>query len=464
MIKAHRILLTLVVLLLSVESAWVGAESIEHPKIIAGFGSSVCNGAGDHLEKGGYIGRLQTLMSERGWQVDNVSRGGDNTIRIQDRWEITDKPPSRPVESDRYLLPHKAGYVIIGLSLANEGLLKGTQEERDQIFEQFRTGMRGIIDRCRQEGMRVVVANCYPQNKYAAEHYDAIKRMNLLINTWDVPSINLLGTIDDGLGHWVDGFYRDDGHPSGGGHQEMFHAIVPTLFDAMAADKPLPKISRAKGYARVENSKYSAFKFSPEDTMHSFAISLQIRPSEGSVIAEISGVTGMLETGELKFRETTRKTHRISKGSQAAVTLAVKDNKLIYTSTSGKRVIGNTKLTDGQWHHVTLSHRCAQGETLIFEDGKLVSTIEERFLPAKFELGVTSKIDMRDLFVYRSALTEDEVTSLNEGKMIQSSLEVYAPLREDSFINKNSVENRAQSFSKVFVSNNKVVSIQSNAE
>ena len=34
-----------------------------------------------------------------------------------------------------------------------------------------------------------------------------IKKMNLLINSWDVPCVNLLGTLDDGHGHFPGGVH-----------------------------------------------------------------------------------------------------------------------------------------------------------------------------------------------------------------------------------------------------------------
>ena len=54
---------------------------------IALWGSSVPNGTGDELNLGGYTGRLRQLLEPRGWDVLNVSRGGDNTITITPRFE-----------------------------------------------------------------------------------------------------------------------------------------------------------------------------------------------------------------------------------------------------------------------------------------------------------------------------------------------------------------------------------------
>ncbi len=446
----NRMFFTVLLILFTVFST---ADALaENPKTIAGFGSSVCDGAGDQLDQGGYIGRLEALMAERGWNVIDVSRGGDNTITIQDRWEKMNKQPKRPVSQGRYLLPHKPGYVIIGLSLANEGIRQGDEENREKIFEQFRTGILGIIERCRKEGMRVVVANCYPHGEYTTEQYDCIKRMNLVINSWDVPSINLLGAVDDGRGRWVDGFWRDVGHPNAGGHQEMFHAIVPSLFDAMEAGKPLPVFDRSPGGTRMNRSQAMAFTFSPDDTVHSFTTSFSVRSSQDAMIAEVSGLQGKLQTSEFEHNHKTFKGHSIVKGPDLYMSeLMIQNGKLRYISPVGATLTSTTKITDGKWHRVTLSHRCAQGDTLLFLDETMLGIVKKVWLiPLNFGLSLTGTAEFKDWLVYRSALNADEVKALCEGRMIQSSLEVYAPLRNQSFSHGKAVENRAQSLSQVF--------------
>src|SRR3546814_11216510 len=64
--------------------------------------------------------------------------------------------------------------------------------------------------------------------------------MNLKIHQWNVPSINLLGAIDDLSGHWMDGFWADGFHPNDAGHAEMAYTIVPSFFDALESGKPSP--------------------------------------------------------------------------------------------------------------------------------------------------------------------------------------------------------------------------------
>ena len=104
---------------------------------------------------------------------------------------------------------------------------------------------------------------------------------------------------------------------------------------------------------------------------------------------------------------------------------------------------------------MTLSHYVARGETALYVDGRLVGTIAERLQPDRFVLGgpgpdwstaVSAPADYKDWMVHRAALTADEVEVLHDGVLLQASLELYAPLENESF------ENTAQSLSVIDVS------------
>lgn len=121
-------------------------------KRIAFFGSSVCKNVGD--EEGlGYAGRFARRLDTLKWQYVNVSEGGDNTIKITSRL-------------DSLYLQHPA-YVVVGLSLSNEGFTKPlTEEGRYRIFERFRTGLIRISDSIRVYGAVPIIANCYARNSF----------------------------------------------------------------------------------------------------------------------------------------------------------------------------------------------------------------------------------------------------------------------------------------------------------
>jgi lysophospholipase L1-like esterase len=413
---------------------------------IAAFGSSVCNGSGDNLNKGGYIGRFKNLMKKYGWEVVNVSRPGDNTTTINERWQKTKKIPSKPVRDDQYLLDQKPSYVIIGLSLNNEGIRKVPEEKQDSIIDKFENGLLEVIEKCRDEGFRVIVSNCYANGLFSEKQYELTKKMNLVINGWDLPSINLLGALDDGHGRWPIGFNYDDIHPSGGGHQEMYYAIVPTLFDAIKSGKPVPEFIKSNKYVSVIDSKNATFSFSPADTIHSFAVSFLVRNHGNCVLAKIQGRKAVLTEAEFRVKQLSKIGLVLSASSEIiSGKIEIKNNELIYSSGNDK--ILKNKIDNDKWHRVTLSHRLANGETLFYIDSILVGNLIERIVPDKFLLGIAGKVDYKDILIYRSSLNIDEVKTLVDGKLIQSSLEIYSPLNDENISIKSELKNFAQSMS-----------------
>ncbi|MBN2310573.1 MAG: SGNH/GDSL hydrolase family protein [Candidatus Hydrogenedentes bacterium] len=450
-----RIALLAIALTLACLAVPCAAQEAPRPRTIAVFGSSVASGSVDHEGKGGYAGRLGALLAPRGWKVVNVSRGGDNTIKIAPRFE-TD------------LLPQRAGYVIIGLSLANEGIAKQRERaHRDAVYDQWRQGMQDLIARCRNAGMIVVVGNCYANARFTddAELYVYTRRMNAEISRWDVPSINFLGAIDDGTGAWADGFYADGGHPSAAGHEEMFRAIVPSLFEALEARKPMPAKASGARFARVAGGPGPgpALSFRPDDPVHSFAMSLWIRPGTSGALAAVAGRMGAIRQERAQRGDAGYDVGFIEPGGETAIrTLEYRDGWIAYAH--GDKAIACEISNRQAWHHVVVSHGCARGETELYLDGERFGSMPERILPEQFFLGggavpsgaaaapqPAAGCDVKEWAVYRSALDGHAVKFIYEGGVFQSSLEVYAPLMDAEFSPGEPVENRAQSMAEVEV-------------
>jgi hypothetical protein len=102
---------------------------------------------------------------------------------------------------------------------------------------------------------------------------------------------------------------------------------------------------------------------------------------------------------------------------------------------------------------VLVSHYTARGETLFFVDGQLAGRVPERLEPTRFVVGgpgagartpAPKQADFKELMIYRSAVNADEAAAMAKGTLLQSSLEVYAPLADARFTRDASLENRAQ--------------------
>ena len=414
------------------------------PRRIAVFGSSVANGTGDELAKEGYTGRLRELLAPRGWEVLNQSRGGDNTIRMAPRFA----PAGAPEPNVRYLLPVNPAYVLLGLSLGNEGIRDAaTRADKDAIFDQFAKGMRGFVDRSRQHGIVPVITLCYTRMDFTDIEYEYTRRMNVLLNSWDVPTVNFLGAVDDGNGKWARGFWFDSLHPNAAGHVEITRTFVPTLFEALERGKPMPQRVLSDNFVHLTPGDLRVV-FAPTDPVHSFAYGFTARAQQNGTVATIAGRRLDIAIEATKLERGARAVEFESatltpRGS--FVSGVVVDNGLwAYRGVDG-RLIRSEVPADRTWHQVLVSHYTARGETLLFLDGKLAGAIAERLEPARFTLGGTTGFDARDLVFYRSALNADEAAVLHGGKLLQASLEIYSPLDNVELRAGGSVANLAQS-------------------
>ena len=467
----------LVVALLSGATLVSAQDEAGRDRRIAVWGSSVGWGTADELDQEGYTGRLRELLAERGWDVRNQSRPGDSTVSIAERFA----PQGTPDSDTRYLTTVDPGYAVIALSLGNEGVKScggnagsrcaATKLDSDRVYQQFSDNMGGWIRRIRAEGITPVVALMYTRADFGSREYAYTRQMNLAINSWDVPSINMLGAVDDGHGQWARGFWSDALHPNAAGYQEMFHAIVPSLFDALAAGKPTPTLPRGEGFARVRGNDRSPMTFEPDAMMRSFGLSFFVRSQGDGTVASVGGQTvdhavewksRPRRNGVLDYEAATL----TPSGRRFQATLGLFNGRWVYASANGTSLTSSSLGADGQWHHVALSHYVARGQTLVYIDGQLVGTIDERLQPDRFVLGgpgpdwstaVSAEADYRGWMVHRAGLNADEVRALANVTVLQASLEIYAPLNPlDDATQGGGIENRAQSLSTITVNGRSV--------
>jgi len=416
---------------------------------IAIFGSSVASGTGDETANEGYAGILRDLLQPRGWEVVNRSRGGDDTAKLLSRFDPGDKPEP----GIRYLVPARAGYVVIALSLGNEGIrdVEGSAA-KDARVEQYLRGIQALIARSRAAGMIPIVTLCYTRNDFTDVEYGYTRRVNATINQWDVPSVNLLGAVDDGTGKWARGFWWDSLHPNAAGHTELATTFVPSLFDALEHGKPIPTRETATGFATL--SPGAALTYSPDTTMHPFAIAARVRVTGNGPAMTISGtLLGASTSSKTVTRPgqapVTSESTSLTPGAPTAATIGVRNGVWAYTSSAGT-VVSSSVRADSAWHHLLVSHYTARGESLFFVDGILAGRTVERYAPGRFMIGgpgQSRKMDVKDALVYRSALNGDEAAALAKGTLLQASLEIYAPLADPKLTKGAAVANRAQSLS-----------------
>ena len=399
-------------------------------KVIAVIGSSVAAGwvtARDARQdmQNGYAYRLGRLLAPRGFKVVNISVPGDTTQRVLDRL-------------DKDLFPLNPDFAVIALSLENEGIRGIGGKDPARVYAGFKENLRSIIARCRTRNIVPVIGTCYANDNFdKPAHYEFITQMNLEIGTWDVPSVNLLGALDRGDGLFVEGMTFDLDHPADTGHRELFHSIVPSLFEALTAGKPQPwRDTEAGGTPLGVHGRAETVSYIPDDVLHSFTSVFSVRPASRGVVAVVR-----------------------SAGGGTAKILVTKKGGVEFRSSTGTAFTAQASLLDGGWHSIGLAHHFLKKESRLFVDGRLLAIIPENILPVEFLLGgvedksfPSAKGDYREWLVYRSVLNAAEMATLQAGKLLHSSLEVYAPLQGEKLKRDRVLENRALSTARVIFS------------
>ncbi|MFA9391576.1 MAG: GDSL-type esterase/lipase family protein [Prolixibacteraceae bacterium] len=382
--------------------------------LIAIMGSSVANGTGATNNQG-YAYQFIQILKDRStsgegedWAVENISVGGNTTVDVKNRWEDD-------------LLPLCSRYVVYGLSLGNEGV----HEKGEPMFVQFRDNLLALIDSSRTHGIEPVVVNNYTRSDYTTADYKFIKDINLLIHQWDVASVNVLGAVDDGVGHWAPGYWNDGWHPNLAGHKEFAYAFVPSLFDALHLGKKQPEKVETSFMELGTTNSSEQITFTPDNIVHPFTISVDYQTTqEGTIVA---------------FEQNK---------SYGRVYIESNSGYLMYVSPSGNKISTGTIVNDNNWHNITLTHFYARGETQLYSDAKLLGSLKEKLVPEQFYLNTKNapeQIGYKNWFFYRSGMNAEEIASLNDGEMLKSSLELYAPLDGLKITESDPLINLAQS-------------------
>lgn len=367
---------------------------------ISAFGSSVCNGEGatDHKGYAYMYGqqlaeRFSSGKSKTPFTVSGVAIGGNTTVNLLNRYDE---------------MIHDFGrYVIIGLSMGNEGVHEA--KDKQAVFRQFQGNMLTLIDKCRKDGKVPVIMNNYTRGDYNEQDYDCVKKMNLDIHQWEVPSVNVLGAIDNGEGKWADGYMRDNYHQDTEGHREFMYAIPPSLFDALKQGKGYPARC-SNGSLALKNRE--TLRFCGEGTVHPFTVTLKTKGKKAGQILLIHS-------------------------QQGDARLSVLGNKYVrYISSTGDTLISSRPLiTDADSEYdLTVTHYYAQKRTLVYVNEELVGEVKERISPTLFTIGDGEGKQARsfsELSFWRSGMTPEEIAAHHQGICLKSSLEIYTPLNEE---------------------------------
>ncbi len=182
------------------------------------IGSSVALGCSAWLLKG-WAGHLEEVLNQKyGHQIINVSELGANVSTTIDRFPLV-------------VAPQQPDMVIISLSLGNEGLAYCPHHQRKAVQRRFESGLQQLIKMTKELGSIPILGGLYPHGDYKYEHNLLLKDTHNRMVNWDVPMLDWLGALDDGMGKWKPGISFDFAHPNSFGHKLMYEAINLNLFD-----------------------------------------------------------------------------------------------------------------------------------------------------------------------------------------------------------------------------------------
>ncbi|MFH0734961.1 MAG: SGNH/GDSL hydrolase family protein [bacterium] len=379
--------------------------SAQNKKIIV-FGSSVASGWVTNYQKqydmqNGWAFRLQRYLNTKGWEVTNSSKPGDNTNSALKR-----------IRED--LLIKKPEIAIISLSLSNEGL---TDLPSEEVINGFIAGIKAITDSCIKYGIKPILGYCYANNDYNKEHFEAIKNANTRLEQFGYPCIDFLGAFSDEEGHFINGHTFEGDHPDNYGHEEMYLSIVPSIFDAIFEGKNIHSSIEDTNYLRIGiNEKINSFYYVPDNILHSFSIILEmqeykdfrinIKNTKTNILVNFDGI-------ECKY---------------------LRNNKLI----------AKKKCLNGK-HQVALVYSNCMEKLAVYLDGIPVIMLHEKLEPIQFSFSSKSVAACKNLFIYRSALSVNNLINLDNNKIISASLDLYSDLGK-------SIQNLALSNTALYLS------------
>lgn len=321
---------------------------------IAFFGSSVCRGVGaDSLYGYAY---LYSQQLPKDWRTVNLSVDGNDTYDLLARFE-------------QDLVPDCSKYVVLGVSLGNEGL----HESGEAAVLSYKENLLKLSQMITDLGKVPVVMGSYVRADFNEVDYQDLINTDLEMMQWNMPTVSLLGALDDGHGRWACQCWNgeDKYHPNSYGHQLLAAAIPPTLFQALEAGKPVPE-----WLVTDEWSKVTKVTFVPEKGVQSY-------------------------------------------------TLSYTDDDIVYT----------------------LVYSAPRNTTWRYENKECVEIIEDETISVNSTIQIIGT-SLSDLFFFRCPLYPCEVEALVEGKMLRSSLEIYAPLVGD-----NPEQNLAQTMNTIQIIN-----------
>ncbi|KAA8493698.1 hypothetical protein FVE85_4835 [Porphyridium purpureum] len=244
-----------------------------HGKYVLVLGSSVAVGCNAWKLEGWAYLLGKALRESFGHSLVNTSESGSNIARAIQRFpDVVAVVPETPA------------FVVISLSLGNEGIFHCKPHERNAVYARFISGMDKLVSMVEKIGAIPVVGGVYPNGDCIVDaHMYFIREARAHFKRKYRYTIEWFDDLSDDCGRWKEEYASDNAHPNTTGHQVMRECIDLAQFAPPM--KGAADAAASETYSDQDHSKVSI-----ADTRRAPSIHADL-PSTERVLVAVLGDT-----------------------------------------------------------------------------------------------------------------------------------------------------------------------------
>lgn len=383
-------------------------------------GSSVAAG-NNATNNNGWAQQVGTALTARGWTVVNSSVGGNTTQLLLDRFHAD------------VIVSQAPDICVIALSLNNEGIQnQGTAAGKEIIFTQFIENIKKLIWICRQNSVIPVIAGVYPNDGFGADDYKFLRSMNRFFDSQSVATFNWLDTLENGSGGWISSLQSDGTHPNDSGHSAMYYCVPISFFEGLLDWNDRKQTSyRGSGWKTTGTPGNIPIKAFFDTPMRSYSVGFRIGTAEAN-----KGIWGV-------------------NNSVTGNPTRIKTSGGVYIFDTGAATITSTVVVDGREHHFMVVYNHWNSLIYFYIDGVSIGstafqqseTVQWMAFMDRASGTVPVVGSIRDVQIYRTALSAATVKTICDGDVPKGSLELWCPLGDPETALYSRASNMAQTAS-----------------
>jgi lysophospholipase L1-like esterase len=246
------------------------------------YGSSTASGVGASAYSKSWAGLLEANLEAKGYAVFNASISGDTSQKLIDRFY-------------RDVVPLKPDFVLIGNGIWNDGAITS-------VLANYIKNIKKLARMVENIGAIPLVVGIYPKDVStgkdifsARQFYSSMQEMGY--TTFDCYS----SVVNPSTGAWAAGLSSDGTHPVDVGHNELYNAIEPSIFDVASPEKII-NTENIQAYAMTGDTTTATtpIAIDIDDGLYSFSVGAWVKNNNAS-LASVSQI-GFNRGGSVNLR------------------------------------------------------------------------------------------------------------------------------------------------------------------